>query len=324
MERYSLYHNANFQSFVRLDYHLKPSKAKYDDIRLEAQLQHIHEARRKAKSATVYDGEYRRKELDESCQPLMRPSSPTRLNKPHPLEVFLFTTLHNIPGHYNCQKNNSSEERGKGKSDVSTPSRPKQVQYGDKSQVHIFNEVNANMATQAWLKLANDEDYSAVMKMMKFVSDKQAMKEDTSAMKNRPHQVLKQYMKPEYIPSAQLWLLNARPEEAKAVERLLKTLSTGAHTQELKETSGTYSPVYRPQRREYVIHPDWRQDNNPKYTANGIKNYLQCKDEQGVLEVMIWPSQRRQKYLSKSTFTEDLWLFLHDVCNNLPNGLLQK
>ncbi|KAG9480077.1 hypothetical protein GDO78_011867 [Eleutherodactylus coqui] len=258
MARYSLYHNANFQSFVRVDYQLKSAKEKYDEIRVEAQLQHIHEARTKEKSATVYHGEYRRKALDENCQSLMRPSSPTRMNKPHPPEVFLVTTLHNIPGHYNSKKKISAEGKGKVKTRAaSSTSRPKIGQYADKSQIHIFKDADSNMAAQAWLKLANDKDYSAVMKMIKFVSDNPATKEDTNA-ENTRYQVLKQYTKPEYVPSAQQWLLNARPEEIKAVARLLRTLSTGPRTGDLEKTYGIDSPVYRPQRKEYLIHPDWR------------------------------------------------------------------
>ncbi len=34
-----------------------------------------------------------------------------------------------------------------------------------------------------------------------------------------------------------------------------------------------------------------QQDNDPKHTANVIKNYLKRKEEQGVLEVMVWPPQ---------------------------------
>ncbi|XP_077135398.1 uncharacterized protein LOC143792044 isoform X3 [Ranitomeya variabilis] len=138
-----------------------------------------------------------------------------------------------------------------------SPTRPKKLQRGDKTKVQIFNDVNSNMAAQAWLKLANVEDYSAVMNMIKFVSDKQAMSEDPRAKKNLLNQALEQYMKLEYVPSAQRWLLNARPEEGKAMERLLRTLSTGPPTA-FKGTSGSYPPDYRPQKKEYLIHPDWR------------------------------------------------------------------
>ena len=81
-----------------------------------------------------------------------------------------------------------------------------------------------------------------------------------------------------------------------------------------------------------------QQYNNPKHTANVIKNYLQRKEEQKVLEVMGWPPQspdlnilesvwdymKRQKDLRKPTSTEHLWLVLQDVWNNLPAEFLQK
>ena len=81
-----------------------------------------------------------------------------------------------------------------------------------------------------------------------------------------------------------------------------------------------------------------QQDNDPKHTANVIKNYLQRKEEQEVLEVMVWPPQspdlniiesvwdymKRQKDLRKPTSTEHLWLVLQDVWNNLPAEFLQK
>ncbi|XP_069832974.1 uncharacterized protein [Dendropsophus ebraccatus] len=262
MARYSLYHNANFQSFVRPDYHFKSDKQRYDEIRVEAQLKHIQEARRKEKSATVYAGEYRRKELDDSCQSSPRPSSPTRMNRPHPPEVFLVTTLHNIPGHYNCKRTRSSEGRGKESTKVSSsPNRSKKVPSGDENQVHIFTDANSNIAAQAWLKLANGDDYSAVMKMIKFVSDNQTMEEeeDRNATRNTLTQAIKQCMRPVYLPAVHRWLQNADPEETKAVERLLRTLATGPRTGDRRENSATTSsPVYRPQRKEYVIHPDWR------------------------------------------------------------------
>ena len=34
-----------------------------------------------------------------------------------------------------------------------------------------------------------------------------------------------------------------------------------------------------------------QQDNDPKHTASVIKKYLQRKEEQEVLEVMVWPPQ---------------------------------
>jgi len=77
-----------------------------------------------------------------------------------------------------------------------------------------------------------------------------------------------------------------------------------------------------------------QHDNDPKHTAKVIKNYLQRKEEQGVLEVMVWPPQspdlniiesvwdymKRKKQLRLPKSTEELWLVLQDVWANLPSS----
>lgn len=71
-----------------------------------------------------------------------------------------------------------------------------------------------------------------------------------------------------------------------------------------------------------MIGPKWilQQDNNQIHTAKVIKNYLQCKGERQVLEVMACPPQTPWSVcvcvgLHEETegFEEDLWLVLHGV-----------
>ncbi|KAM5191493.1 uncharacterized protein ACMZJ9_021810 [Mantella aurantiaca] len=259
MAVYSVYHNANFQSFVQHDYHqLTPVQTENEEIRHRAQIQHTQQATKKARSATVYAGEYRSKDMDENSKPVMRPISPTRMNKPHPPEIFLVTTLHNLPGYYNCTKGNSSKAKGKIHTGNATVYKdPRRTFYKDNDQVCIFRDPDSNAATQAWLKLASDKDCDAIKKMIKFVSSKQEKTKNTEKGRNFVYQRLSEKVKPELISSAQQWLLMAGPQETKAVEKLLITLSMAHQTFTLEDKTESL-PVCRPYRSEYLIHPDWR------------------------------------------------------------------
>ncbi|XP_068125892.1 uncharacterized protein [Hyperolius riggenbachi] len=261
MEKYFMYHNANFQSFVRPNYH-QPTAAqtKYDEIAYRAQQQHTQQAAGRAKSATVYAGEYREKELDRDCQAAMRPSSATRMNKPHPPEIFLVTTLHNMPGYYNCEGASSLGGKGKVYRKNSPVHKEHRGALRDNNQVFIFRETDSNTAAQAWLKLASDKDHDAVQKMIRFVTEKQMQKIEMGKKRTAVHQKLTEIVKPEFIPSAQQWQQNAGLEETTAVERLLRTLYTG-HRTPMQSSLTEATPFCRPYRADYLIHPDWRSQH---------------------------------------------------------------
>ncbi|MEE6461364.1 hypothetical protein FKM82_001274 [Ascaphus truei] len=286
MASYSSYHNANFQSFVRQVYH-PAVKGENDEIRSKAQLSWNHEARRRAKSATVYAGDFGRKQLDETSQPRMRPSSPTRMNKPHPLEGFLVTRIHNLPGYYyNCEKRTLSAETGlremppikskgiqtrtlnrrqptkdPGKYFIALCPHHMGVENVKEKKVQIFWDSSSNLAAQAWLKLASDKDCNAVEKMMSFAAENKDTNEDKTDRRNHVYQAFTQIVKPEFITSAHQWLRVAGAEETAAVERLLRTLSTSPRLQTLKDEPGpshSYGQGKAIHKPEYLIHPDWR------------------------------------------------------------------
>ncbi|XP_053108210.1 uncharacterized protein C4orf51 homolog isoform X2 [Hemicordylus capensis] len=54
--------------------------------------------------STTYSGAYGNKELDAVTRCRVAPSSPTRMHRPHPPEVFLVNRLHHLPGHYGNAK----------------------------------------------------------------------------------------------------------------------------------------------------------------------------------------------------------------------------
>ena len=76
----------------------------------------------------------------------------------------------------------------------------------------------------------------------------------------------------------------------------------------------------------------------PNIQPMSLRTIFSVKKNRKVLEVMVWPPQspdlniiesvwdymKRQKDLRKPTSTEDLWLVLQDVWNNLPAEFLQK
>ncbi|KAM4710337.1 uncharacterized protein O3C94_000302 [Discoglossus pictus] len=252
MASYSVYHNANSQSFVRHVYHPPITNSEYDEIKSKTQKQWSHEARRKAKSATVYEGEFTEKKLDETAQPKMRPNSPTRMNKPHPPQIFLVTTLHNIPGRYNCEKLKGSAEPG----EKTQASYTHKKERGKNDKVQAFCDPSSNLAAEAWMKLASDKDSKAVEKMLNYIQDKS---KETNDRRSYVYQAFNGTVKPEYIISAHRWLKKAGAEETAAVERLLRTLSTAPQLEALKETPGM-PQVYK-RAREYIIHTDWRSEH---------------------------------------------------------------
>ncbi|XP_063316156.1 uncharacterized protein LOC134615546 isoform X1 [Pelobates fuscus] len=255
MASYSIYQNANFQSFVRMNYYIPPEKRKFDDIKRKAEIQHSIEVSRRSKSATVYAGEYRGKEVDETSQATKRPISPTRMNKPHPPEIFLVTSLHNLPGHYHCEKAVSSET---GNGFITSRKHTERVMGANIYKVEIFRDSRTNLAAQAFMKLASEKDCEAIEKMVAFITEANNRRVDENNGRSQVCQTLNQYVKPEYLSSAHQWLLKAGKEERAAVERLLKTLSTTPQIPRMKEKTESTSRVRRAHRSEYAIHPEWR------------------------------------------------------------------
>ncbi|XP_078268546.1 uncharacterized protein LOC144600610 isoform X3 [Rhinoraja longicauda] len=129
------------------------------------------------KSVTTYSAEYKKKQLDEPTQNLVRPHSPTRLNKPHPSELFLVTRLHKIPRHYNTAKSTSilpsrdkweevlRQSPGWCKSHPLPQAAVNSNRTRETFQTLLSNS-NAARVAEAWMKLANEKDRQAVNRMM--------------------------------------------------------------------------------------------------------------------------------------------------------------
>ncbi|KAE8630235.1 hypothetical protein XENTR_v10000745 [Xenopus tropicalis] len=249
MANYSIYHNANFQSFVRQDYGAPIVKNDYEEIINQARSDRDQEVKRKLKNATIYAGEFGQKQLDGTTRSKIRPCSPTRKNNPHPPQIFMITKLHNQPGYYDCEKKTQSKS-----GNSSLYLQHKDILTGKKNKVLIFSDQSLCFAAEAWMKLASDKDRAAVQKMMDFVTENHKKHKEISDKRRPLCQTLVQLVKPEFSVSAHRWLKEAGADEVASVEKLMNTLSTAPKQQEPKERA-------RPltfHRAEYIVHPEWR------------------------------------------------------------------
>ncbi|KAJ1216636.1 hypothetical protein NDU88_004237 [Pleurodeles waltl] len=218
-----------------------------------------YEERRRAKSSTVYGGEFGQKLLDEPSRTRVRPSSPTRRNKPHPPEVFLVTRLRSLPGYFNCATDRGHEMPSVGKN--TQMSNRKQSQHVKIPQ-HIFTDSNIHLATQAWMKIASERDCKAIECMINSAAEKEQKNKTEMGRKSYIHQALTQAVRPEAVASAHRWLKKADAEETAAVERLLKTLSSGPPKRPPPiKTTATYQPGKIKHAMSYQIHPEWQWRN---------------------------------------------------------------
>ncbi|XP_014343655.1 uncharacterized protein LOC106703400 isoform X2 [Latimeria chalumnae] len=116
-------------------------------------------ARRRSKSATTYRGDYYDKPLDEPTQCRVRPSSPTRVNKPHPNQIFLVTKLHTMPENYNTLKDKRAY-KGKDGRWLYNDARPWTTE-GERKNMMVQTEAqepDSRNVTEAWMKLVKENE----------------------------------------------------------------------------------------------------------------------------------------------------------------------
>ncbi|XP_036621580.1 uncharacterized protein C4orf51 homolog [Trichosurus vulpecula] len=77
------------------------SSEQFNKIRFAAEKSWKNETQWSDRCPTTYGAYYRRKKLDEP--PRIQPFSETRLNNPHPHELFLVNKIHYLPGYYNSK-----------------------------------------------------------------------------------------------------------------------------------------------------------------------------------------------------------------------------
>lgn len=207
------------------------------------------------KRPTTYAHSFYRKGPLESEDPvIMRPTSPTRRNKPHPKGVFMKCRLHKVPGYhdpYNAMGQemnvvegfqnadtqigddvyivdalcNDEEQHGRQRLRQKFVGRPStvavsQYQIGQReaSLKRFMNDPRGAQAAEAWMKLANDRDKAAAQTML-YKADVDRRKGYYNPNKPKPFY---NSVKIPYHASVHRFLKTAGNEEAKAAENLLR------------------------------------------------------------------------------------------------------
>ncbi|XP_059820981.1 uncharacterized protein LOC132391596 [Hypanus sabinus] len=246
----------------------------FEKIKQKASTMWREEHENRLRNITTYSAEYRKKQLDEPTQNLIRLHSPTRLHKPHPPEIFLVTRLHKIPRHHNNSKSTitlSSQDKweevlrqspGWCKSNL----LPQALLKTSRSRGTLLNNSNAVRVAEGWPKLANEKDHQTVKKKIDCITSASADMTRKDAPRQRYiSQVLPRSIKPECIPSLNHWLQKATKQETKEVEQLLRTLSSSNPQKvqvqdprfQLANRACVCEMTSKPYVYDYQIHPEW-------------------------------------------------------------------
>ncbi|XP_069782442.1 uncharacterized protein [Narcine bancroftii] len=176
------------------------------------------------KSVTTYSAEYRKKQLDEPTQNLVRPHSPTRLNRPHPPEIFLVTQLDKIPRPYHASESipilpsrDKWEEVLRQSPGCYKSNRPQgesvNINRTRESLQTLLNNSKAVMIAETRMKLANEKDRQTVKRMMDCaISASVDITRKDAPRQSYIDQTLSKFVKPQCITSIKHWLQKAKQE----------------------------------------------------------------------------------------------------------------
>ncbi|XP_074130734.1 uncharacterized protein C4orf51 homolog isoform X4 [Sminthopsis crassicaudata] len=92
------------------------SSEQFNKIRSAAEKSWKNETQWSERCLTTYGAHYRSKKVDEP--PRIQPFNETRLNNPHPHELFLVNKIHYLPGYYNSKAREPERKKGEGLQDL--------------------------------------------------------------------------------------------------------------------------------------------------------------------------------------------------------------
>lgn len=228
---------------------------------------------------TSYDNHFKERPADELQE--LRPSSPTRRNRPHPPPVFLTNRLHYVPGYHNAD---ATVGKGVYQVDASVPpeqqeerraARRKYLAQRDPALVNNYKDPfglrqvldgRSAQGAEAWLKLADEADRGNVMHVVQ--KDKEVLQELERSGKSA------RGGGQNAVASAHRWMRYAGAAEADAVGRIANSLETDPDNipyhappdqtfsaMRARDIAATANVRRLPRlsRGDYSIHPDWNR-----------------------------------------------------------------
>ncbi|XP_006114748.1 uncharacterized protein C4orf51 homolog [Pelodiscus sinensis] len=199
----------------------------FEEIQRHAGEAWKREAQRQANCATTYSASYGKKELPEPASWRAKPSSPTRINRPHPPEVFMVNKLHYIPGCYDSDKQTAAADKGKCYEYPGYREDSKYVRQRIVYQNMHCGPSKAHQAAQNWIKDASENGGRTIEKMKNVAAESQKMQ--TVPHKTHTHTCSVTYQesnKPEFVVSMNHWLKKAGREETAEVEKARQSFLT--------------------------------------------------------------------------------------------------
>ncbi|XP_076467530.1 uncharacterized protein LOC143298546 [Babylonia areolata] len=226
---------------------------------------------------TTYDDQYAERPADGLVT--VRPTSPTRRNKPHPLPVFLTNRLHYIPGYQNADttvgkdayKVDASvlpEEREQRtsvrKKYIGRPDSAMVSPYRDPFGVRDHLDDRSAQAAEAWLKIADDKDRGNVMHVIEKYKAAEGARCQKAGISPRPATA---------YPSTHRWMRYAGAKEADAVGRIVQMIDSdpdkgyaapepaptllSLRRRDIAATANVRIQRPKPSRGDFLMHPDW-------------------------------------------------------------------
>nr|XP_015200172.1 PREDICTED: uncharacterized protein LOC107077082 isoform X2 [Lepisosteus oculatus] len=153
----------------------------FERIRRVARSSWEADTRKRLESFTTYRGQHCTKTLDEPTQCRVRPSSPTRMEKPHPSEVFLVTKLHTVSGYFNSVDHHAvgNARESKAVQDLAVSmfqERGSSLKEGSPAHSYISQAMSKHIRPECivpmnqWLRRAGKEETAAVASLLKTLS----------------------------------------------------------------------------------------------------------------------------------------------------------